>query len=465
MKGMETLNRFVEKTIAEKFSDFAQELTFERIPPAVIEKSKDLMLDTLGICISSSRLDFGMAALNLTAGWGGIPESSLIGSGKRVPAQNAAFANGVLGHGQDYDDTHTESVVHPSACLVPVALAVGEQQGSSGKEVLTALVAGLEVMIGIGMPALNRFHLRGFHTTSICGTFASSLVAAKLMGMDKEKMVESLGISGSFTSGLLECIPSASWAKRLHAGWAGLCGIVAAQLANSGYTGPKTVFEGRLGVYHSFLRSESLDLDVVTKGLGRDWETLNIRPKLYPCCHYLQSYLDAVSFMRKKFSIDPMEITGIECKVAQGAVNIICEPREKKLAPETDYDARFSLSFAISLMLAKGKAGVEEFSERYLKDKEIRNLMRAIRYKVEPSYLVKDMPGHVAVRLKNGDHYEHEIKQVRGDAFHPISREELLEKFNQNTASFNQERSKRIAEMIFGFDRLKRMDELTKEMS
>ncbi len=455
----------MQRTISERLAAFASELTFEKIPPVVIEKTKDLMLDTLGICISSFRLDFGKAATHLVAGWGGIPESAVIGLGRKVPAQNAAFANGVLGHGQDYDDTHTESVVHPSACLVPVTLAVGEQKGSSGKEMVTALVAGLEVMIGIGMPALNRFHLRGFHTTSICGTFASSLIAAKLMGMDTEKMVECLGISGSFTSGLLECIPSGSGAKRLHAGWAGLCGVVAAQFANTGYTGPKTVFEGKLGVYNSFLRSESLDLDVVTKGLGKDWETLNVRPKLYPCCHYLQSYLDCISFMRKKFSIDPKEITGIDCKVAQGAVNIICEPWEKKLAPETGYDARFSLPFAISLMLAKGKAGVEEFSERYLGDKEIRNLMKTVRYEVEPSYLVKDMPGHVAVRLKNGGHYEHEIKQVRGDALHPIQREELLEKFSENTGALDGRKSKRIAELIFEFDRLDRMDGLTKEIS
>ena len=455
----------MERTVADKFSEFAQGLTFQKIPAVVIEKTKDLMLDTLGICISSSRLDFGIAALNLVAAWGGTPESSLIGSKKKVPAQNAAFANGVLGHGQDFDDTHTESVVHPSACLVPVALAVGEQQGSSGKEVLTALVAGLEVMIGIGMPALNRFHLRGFHTTSICGTFASALVTAKLMGMDKERMVEALGISGSFTSGLLECIPSGSWAKRLHAGWAGLCGMVAAELASTGYTGPKTVFEGKLGLYDSFLRSEPLDLEMIFKGFGPNWEVLNIRPKLYPCCHYLQSYLDCISFMRKKYSFNPKDIARIDCKVAQGAVNIICEPWEKKISPKTGYDARFSLPFAISLMLAKGKAGVEEFSERYLEDEEIRSLMGTLRYEVEPSFLVKDMPGYVSVRLKNEDHYEYEIKQVRGDALHPIQREELLEKFNQNTSFLDRGKKKRIAEIIFEFDRLSRMDELTKEIS
>ncbi len=455
----------MEETIAEKLSGFTDELTFETIPEKVIKKTKDLILDTLGICIASSKMDFGKAALGLIAGWGGVPESSLIGSEAKVPAQNAAFANGVLGHGQDYDDTHTESVVHPSACLVPVALSVGEKTGASGREILTALVSGLEVMIRIGMPALNKFHLRGFHTTSICGTFASALVTAKLMGMGREKMVEALGISGSFTSGLLECIPSSSWAKRLHAGWAGLCGIVAAELANTGYTGPRTVFEGKLGLYNSFLRSESIDLNVIFKSLGTDWEILNVRPKLYPCCHYLQSYLDCVSFMRREFHLNPKDITKIDCKVAQGAVNIICEPWEKKISPKTAYDARFSLPFAVSLMLAKGKAGVEEFSERYLEDEEIRSLMGTLRYEVEPSFLVKDMPGYVSVRLKNEDHYEYEIKQVRGDALHPIQREELLEKFNQNTSFLDRGRGKRIAELIFEFDRLDRMDALTIEMS
>jgi 2-methylcitrate dehydratase PrpD len=456
----------MEETIAEKLSGFTDQLTFETIPEKVIKKTKDLILDTLGICIASSKMDFGKAALGLIAGWGGVPESSLIGSEAKVPAQNAAFANGVLGHGQDYDDTHTESVVHPSACLVPVALSVGEKTGASGREILTALVSGLEVMIRIGMPALNKFHLRGFHTTSICGTFASALVTAKLMGMGREKMVEALGISGSFTSGLLECIPSSSWAKRLHAGWAGLCGIVAAELVSTGYTGPKTVFEGKLGLYNSFLRSESLDMTAIFKGLGTDWEILNVRPKLYPCCHYLQSYLDCVSFMRKEYHLHPNDIAKIDCKVAQGAVNIICEPWEKKISPKTAYDARFSLPFAVSLMLAKGKAGVEEFSERYLEDGVIKKLVTMVSYEVEPSFQVKDMPGYVSVKLNNGDKCEYQIEQVRGDALHPIKREELLEKFNENTRALDDGgRSKRIAELIFEFDRLDRMDALTIEMS
>jgi len=455
----------MEQTIAEEIAEFHEALSYERIPEPVVEKAKELILDTIGICIASSKMDFGSAALSLIAGWGGLAESSLIGSTFKVPAQNAAFANGVLGHGQDYDDTHTDSVVHPSACLVPVALAVGERNGCSTREILTAFVAGMEAMIRIGMPAHNRFHLRGFHTTSICGTFGSALVTARLTGLDCKKMIEALGISGSFTSGLLECIPSGSWAKRLHAGWAGLCGVVAAELAGAGYTGPGTVFEGRLGLYNSFLRGESLDFTEIIKGLGSEWEILNVRPKLYPCCHYLQSFLDCMSSLRKQHPLRSEEVAQIDCRVAQGAVNIVCEPWEKKLSPKTGYDGRFSLPFAVSLMLSRGRAGVEEFSERYLGDVEIKELMRRVRYEVEPSFEVKDMPGWITLRLRNGEKVDHRIDQVRGDALHPIQREELFEKFQRNAASLGREKSQRIGEQILGFEGLRGIGDLMKELS
>ena len=452
----------MERKIAERFAEFGASISYEEIPPAVIEKTKELVLDTVGISISSSGMDFGRAVLELVVQWGGTQGSSLVGSKIKVPSQNAAFANGVLGHGQDYDDTHTESVVHPSACLVPVALAMGERVGASGKEVLCALAAGLEVMIRIGMPALNRFHLRGFHTTSICGTFAAALVAAKLSGYDKKKMRDALGISGSFTSGLLECIPSGSSAKRLHAGWAGLCGIIAAELADKGYTGPETVFEGRLGVYNSFLRSEVLDLNAIFKDMGSEWEILNVRPKLYPCCHYLQSFLDCVSALRKQTSFKPEEIARIECNVPAGAVNIVCEPWSSKIAPKTSYDGRFSLPFAVSLMAVRGKAGVEEFSEKYLSDPEIQELMTKICYQVEPSFQVKDMPGWVVITLKSGDKISHRIDRVRGDAAHPISREELLEKFDQNTSLLNPKKRKKIAKWILALESQEKVSEAVK---
>ena len=441
-------------TISERLAQFSTQLQYEDIPPEVIDKTKQHVLDLIGVCLGSTRIDFGQSALKLIAGWGGTRESTLIGRGAKVPAHHAALCNGILGHGQDYDDTHTESVVHPSAALVPVALAVAERTGCSGREMLTALVGGLEATIRIAMPALNKIHLRGFHTTSVAATFGAALITARLEKIGLQRTVQAVGIGGSFASGLLECVPAGSGAKRLHAGWGALCGIVAAQLAQGDYTGPNTVFEGKLGVYNSFLRGEALDLDVIFKGLGREWETLDIRPKLYPCCHYLQAFLDCAAALRRERGIQVEDIAGISCRIAQGAVNMVCEPWEKKLAPATGYDARFSLPFAVALMLTRGKAGIAEFSAQVAADPKIRQLMAKVKYAVEPKYEVKDMPGWVEVTLHDGSRHVREVPEVRGNAKHPIALEELREKFNANTAFLGAAESARMANDIIALDKM-----------
>ncbi len=422
----------MEKTIAEKISEFGLSLQYDDIPSEVREKAKDLILDTTGICLRSATFDFGRIVLDLVQSWGGSPESSIVGSGMKTCMHHAAFANGVLGHGLDFDDTHTESVVHPSACMVPVAMAAGEKAAASGKVVLAALIAGLEVMIRIGMPALNRFHMQGFHTTSICGTFASAVTTGKLLHLSQEELVNSLGICGSFASGLLECLSSGSWAKQLHAGWSGLCGIVSTQLAQRTYTGPVSIFEGRLGLYQSFLRSQPLDLNAIFNDIGKKWEMLNIRPKLYPCCHYLQAFLDCAAGLRKEHELDCRAIREVHCLVSEGAANIVCAPWDKKKSPETAYDMKFSLPYAVSNMLLNGRAGLNEFTLEALDRNGIRDLMAKVTYEIEPTFKVKDMPGAIRITLNDGTTLENRVAQVRGDAEHPIGREELLAKFYDN---------------------------------
>jgi 2-methylcitrate dehydratase PrpD len=213
------------------------------------------------------------------------------------------------------------------------------------------------------------------------------------------------------------------------------------------------VFEGKLGVYNSFLRGEQVDLDVIFKGLGRDWETLDVRPKLYPCCHYLQAFLDCAAALRREQNIRAEDIAGISCRIAQGAVNMVCEPWERKLEPVTGYDARFSLPFAVALMLIRGKAGVAEFSAQVAADARIRQLMAKVSYAVEPNYEVKDMPGWVEVALRDGSRHVREVPEVRGNARYPIALTELLDKFNANSAFLGVAASARIAEDILALDR------------
>ncbi len=447
-------------SISQRLVAFGLPLQYDALPAAVADKTRMALLDTIGVAIEAVHSDFGVAARDLISGWGGPAQSSLIGQAQQVSAQNAALFNGILSHGQDYDDTHTESVVHGSAALVPVALAVAEQGHRSGRELVAALAVGLESAIRIALPAQNRFHLRGFHTTAVCAPFGAALLAAKLRGLDATQTTHALGITGSFASGVMECVPAAAGSKRLHGGWAGSNGIVAASFAAAGTTGPTTVFEGTLGVYRSFLRGDELDLDSIFTGLGQDWEVLNISPKLYPCCHYLQSPLDCALALRERHGVRWQDIEQIECRVAQGAVNIVCEPWARKITPVTGYDARFSLAFAIAIMLVKGKGGMPEFSEASCADAGVQACMKKIRYTVNPAYNVKDMACEIIVTLTSGARHAVEIAHVRGAAAYPIPQEEMLTKFYANTAALGRARSEQLAEQVLNIDRLGDVGEL-----
>lgn len=452
-------------TIAERLTGFAHGVKPQDIPVPVLHKAKLLILDTLGICISSTCVPFGRDVLAMAQAWQQPGGMALVGSDLTVTAGHAALVNGILGHGQDYDDTHTESVVHPSGALVPVMLACAERDGVDGATALRALVVATEASIRLAMPALNAFHLHGFHTTSVACTFGGALLSGLTRGEGEESTRQALGICGSFASGLLECVPAASSAKRLHAGWSGLCGIMASDFAAAGFTGPATVIEGRLGLYRSMIQDQSFDLDIILRGAGEQWEMLDIRPKLYPCCHYLQAFIECAATLRGREGFELDKVAAIECEVAAGSVNMICTPWETKVAPRTSYDARFSLAYSIAVMLAEGRAGSAEFDESRLGDPGLAQLMGKVSYTVNPAYSVKDMPGAVTIRMTDGRSFSHEVPRVRGDSRTPFSDEEIMAKFRDCTGFLPRAEAQGIADMIMGMETLPDLRELSRRLA
>lgn len=448
-----TFNSKMTGTIASRLTHFVENLQFEDLPAEVVEKAKYIILDTVGVCIGSAQYDFARSASDLVVRWAGAPEATVIGRSVKLPAHHAAFANGVLAHGNDYDDTHTESVVHASAALVPAMLAMAERTQVSGRAAITALVAGMEIAIRVALPAFNRFHLRGFHTTSVATVFGAAAVAARLDRAGFEGTVNALGIAGSFASGLMECVPAGAGAKRLHAGWAALSGIVAAQLATAGYTGPQTVFEGGLGLYSSFLRGESLDLSLVEQDLGQQWHMLDSRPKLYACCGYLQAIIDATATLRRDHDIRPSQVAAIQCWVPEGAARIVCEPWDKRMAPVSAYDTRFSLPFVVALMLSQGRADMDDFSELRAGEPEIRELMDKVRYGVDPVFRTSDLSGRVEIRTKAGGNYTAEVREIRGNRRNPITSEELLKKFDANASVLEASARRQVRDVILSLDK------------
>jgi len=272
-----------EETYSQKFGHFVEKLGFQGVPKDVVEEVKLHILDTLGVALATYGMDFAHMILQVSKSLGGQPESTAIGSGERLPAPNAALVNGTMAHGLDYDDMHREAALHLSAFVVPTALAVSEARGKSGKSAIVGVVAGYEVGARVGLAASGKLLLRGWHPTGVLGAFASAAVTGSILGLTAKEISTAMGIAGSQSSGLAQWIEEGSWTKRMHPGWAAHSGIIAGLLAQKGYNGPQRIYEGKMGLYNSYLGEGNFDLERLIGGLGSRWETKQICYKLYPC--------------------------------------------------------------------------------------------------------------------------------------------------------------------------------------
>jgi len=271
-----------EKTYSEKLSDYVYGLGFDDVPDDVIEKTKLHILDTLGVALATYGMDFAQMMLEVSKSLGGPPESTVFGSGERLPAPNAALVNGTMSHGLDYDDMHRQAGLHLSTFVVPTALAISEAKGMTGKSAIVGIVSGYEVGARLGMAASGKLLLRGWHPTGVLGAFTSAAVAGKIMGLSADRIATAMGIAGSQSSGSAQWIEEGSWTKRMHPGWASHSGIIAALLAQKGYDGPHKIYEGQKGIYISYLEEGDFDPGKLTQELGKTWETRQICYKLYP---------------------------------------------------------------------------------------------------------------------------------------------------------------------------------------
>jgi 2-methylcitrate dehydratase PrpD len=391
------------------------------------------MLDVLGVALAASTADFAPAVMAAVDGWAADGACTVLGTRRTAPAPLAVLANGALAHGLDFDDTHAASITHASAVVLPCALAVGEARRVDGRALVTAAVAGYEAIARLGMAAPGRFHDRGWHATAVCGAFAAALTAGRVDGLDAGRLTAALGIAGSLASGVLEFLEDGSGVKRLHAGWAGHSGIVAAALARGGFTGPATVLDGRFGLYRTFVGSAP-DLAPFDT-LGREWETLRVGFKPYPCCHYNHAYLDCALELRRVHGLRPEQVDRVECRVPAGEVPIVCEPRATKLRPRTTYEAQFSLPYSVAAALVDGRVTLDSYAPARLADPATLALAARVAHVVDPdSTFPRGFPGWVRVHLHDGRAFEARAPDGRGGPERPLEAEAIVAKFRDNAA-------------------------------
>ena len=417
---------------SQSIGRFARELKLADVPPGVVDKAKLVFLDTLGIALASSTMDFGAMVTKVAQKLGGANHSLLLGSSTRVAAANAVIANGTLAHGLDYDDTLEEAIVHTGSCAWMTALAVGEELGAGGTAVLEAAIAGTEVLCKIGLVAPGKFHARGFHPTAICSTFGAAAAAGKLYGLTVDQWVDAFGLCGSQSSGIIEYLADGTWTKRMHPGWSAHGGVIATMLAKEGFRGPAKVFEGTHGFFSGFGGKNDYRFEKLLE-VGKDWEIPRLTFKSYPCGSISHPYMDCALKIKQKHSPKPVEIARIVCRTAEGPVHRLWEPLADKQKPVSSYGAKFSLPYSIAVMIVRGRAGLDEFTEEAIRDPAVLHLAGKVRYELDPTIdYPRHFSGHVKVFMKDGMVFEENHPHPRGGFEEPLPPAEIEEKFRAN---------------------------------
>jgi len=420
----------VMATAAERFAEFALELELDAVPGEVVEAAKLHVLDVIGCGLAAHGLGIAGEGRATMSELGGEAETTVIGLDARLPVPNAAFANAMLCHGLDFDDTHSDSVSHVSTVVVPAAAALAEARGASGRELLTAIIAGNETVTRIGMAAPGAFHKRGFHPTAICGIFGATAAAARLGELGAAGATSALGIAGSMASGLFAYLDDGTATKPIHPAWAAHGALLATRLAAHGAEGPPGVLEGRFGLFHAFVDTR-IDLEPQLADLGTRWETPRIAYKPFPACHFIHGSLGATETLLE--GLDPNEIEDVVVTIPEEGVALVLEPAELKIAPRSDYEGKFSLQFSTAAMLVHGRVGVTTYTPEALSDTRVLELARKVRYETkEYASYPAAFPGGVRIRMRDGRSLEADFPHQLGAPENPMSAEQVREKFRDN---------------------------------
>lgn len=440
-------------TEAQKLASFTLELDLADVPLSLIDKAKGHLLDGLGIALASTGFDYGRSIVAGARALGGSGNATVFGFGARLPPCNAALANGVLIHGLDFDDTHITAIHHATAPVLAAAFAAAEVSGATGRELLTAYIAGLEIGCRLGRAAEGGFHDRGFHPTAICGTFAAAFSVGRLLHASPERMVWATSLAGSQAAGILETGGS-SWLKRFHPGWAAHAGYTAVVLAKNGFVGAKTVFEGSHGLYSTHLQKIPDGELAPSYELGSDWQLSGIALKPYPCCHFIHGFIDAALFLRDKVEVS--EIDRIDCPLTKRLHPLVGEPHHKRIRPTSPYEAMFSVPYVVALALVKGKVDLASFHDLGIDDPDVLKLAAKTFVQEDPeSDFPAHFPGEVRITLKSGEVITRREATSTGTPDRPLSREQIEQKFMTLAMRVTDRvRAREIVHAVWNLDRL-----------
>jgi 2-methylcitrate dehydratase PrpD len=408
-------------TLASRLAAHHAKLSYRQIPEAGRHAMKRLLLDYIGVAVAGSQSESGVIAREFAVLQGKAPEATLIGGGGRVPMAAASFANAISCHSIELDDIDVLALFHFSPPVFSSALAVAEAVGASGRDLITALASGCEVMERVSQAANNDLRNRAFHTTPTCGVFGATAAAGKLLKLTPAKLTSAFGLAGAQSSGLMEMY-GPSMQKRFNPGPAARNGVTAASMAKLGFTGADTIFEGERGFLRAFAGREHAGAEIV-RDLGKPFE-LRIEFKPYSCARPIHNAIDCALEIRKKHA------------PALGAIRSILVKRHpdwslyhRNTAPRTYHEAQVSLPYSVAIALIEGKALLAQFTNSKLGNKEVRRLMDLTRIETDAS-LPRGVSCHTTMTMTSGETYVSQVDFPKGSIENPMSDNELRAKFD-----------------------------------
>ncbi|CAN5433611.1 MmgE/PrpD family protein [soil metagenome] len=425
---------------------------FVSIPGEVRQAARLHILDALGVAV----LGAGKGPLR------GLQDrlppapgaATVLGSSQRMSPPMAALVNGAYLHSLEYDDTHVASVMHGSSTVLPAALAAAEQFAGNGADFVAAYTIGWEVLIRFGLAAPGSLQARGFQTTSAAGPFAAALVSTLLDG-DADISQAALGIAGMQPGGTFAFLADGDTTKAVQPGWAALSGLMAADLARAGVTGPKGVLDGPYGFFKLYADDEgaAVRMREQVETLGVDWLLPDAAFKLIPCCHFIHPFVQALQELVHD-GLRAADIASLTCHVPTGAAPIIAEPWPAKQRPATPHDARWSLPYVLAAVLADGAVSVDLFTEPIGGERAA--YASRMRYVAWPdSGFPERFPARLEVLTTDGRRLTRQVDDVRGAPGHPISTAEVIAKADDNMRSGGVSaagRKRVVAEIIHASD-------------
>ena len=424
-----------QNTHTRRIAEFVSQLSYDQIPTPVRERLKLLILDSLGCAIYGAQLEWCRILRQTLEQLDQTRDASIWGTDRKLSSDHAALVNGTQVQGFELDDVHREGILHVGAVTLPALIAAAETSAQpSGKDFITAALAGYEIGPRVGL-CMGPQHIgQGWHSGATVGVFAAAAAAARALALDAEKTAHALGIAGTQSSGLMAAQYGAM-VKRMHAGRAAQSGLYAALLAGKGFTGITDVFEAPYGGFcTTFSRSQDrFDLTALSAGLGERYETMRVSLKFYACVGSNHTTLDALTDIRKRHPFTAAEIEGIVVHASQVTVDHAGWPYR----PEGLTAAQLNLPFCAATLILTGDAFVDQFTPDCVNDRSRIELSRKVQVIHDPAITALGAAHRHQVRVevlfRDGSVERESRDAPRGSEQNFASEAQIIDKFRKLT--------------------------------